>query len=579
MRIGRYLTKLNHTIRQFLSTTPSLNPMWNRRQLALVALFVVAGFLLAWLTMWPQLGRVFSPDSYSYFLLGQNLFDGHGFTTFAIRDLHDDPAWPLPSRSFPPLFPLLTGFVDFITDAGIHSGVIVNLITLLGTLVIVCFLCRTLTPRYWLLLALTFIVFVASDAFYRGELGQARAIPLTLFWYIIFLTTFIKSLDRDNRPYVFESIAGICLGLMILTRFDQLLFSLAALVIAIFCYRQFGFSKRQVLLKMSCLVGFFFLTYLPWGVRCLAVFGTPFAANNTLTALSIFNGHAPICFWSPENFPKTIFDDPGLWLTFRLRYATRNWNAIVEVTHSLIYIVPIFTAIVWRRMPRPHKVIVLLGLAYGIIHYLSVSLTPFPDRRYWAQLHFTLLLIFGLSLTSILDSSRPRRIGSFIVGSVVFICCWLPLGNQRGPGLGTRLFSGKLIPHNVTNIARRYQEKQAYYASVTDTEGAIFSPARNGEVFAYYTGERSVIFPRNVRRGLLTNPDFYAWLSKWKIDYIQVDKRYFKRFSTLTRKEFIVAQRPTDLLLDARKILAAHNERTTSRQHATKPPPKKESTK
>ncbi|MDD5310100.1 MAG: hypothetical protein PHU25_22510, partial [Deltaproteobacteria bacterium] len=127
MRIARQLTK----------------PGPVRTGLALAA-FACFGLVWGWTRLNASPVDLFSPDSYACYLIGKNLFSGHGFSTFAIRDLHDTPAWPLPSRSFAPVLPFLVGLVDWLGGLGINSGVVVNWVFFLGTLITVSFLGRAL---------------------------------------------------------------------------------------------------------------------------------------------------------------------------------------------------------------------------------------------------------------------------------------------------------------------------------------------------------------------------------------------------------------------------------------------------
>ncbi|MDP1108695.1 hypothetical protein, partial [Klebsiella pneumoniae] len=86
------------------------------------ASLIAISWALAILWLLPTFGHQFSPDSYGNFLIGRNLFHGLGFTSPSARDLFVPPVYPVVSRSFPPLYPVLVGAVDRLTGAGIASG-------------------------------------------------------------------------------------------------------------------------------------------------------------------------------------------------------------------------------------------------------------------------------------------------------------------------------------------------------------------------------------------------------------------------------------------------------------------------
>jgi hypothetical protein len=135
-----------------------------------------------------------------------------------------------------------------------------------------------------------------------------------------------------------------------------------------------------------------------------------------------------------------------------------------------------------------------------------------------------------LLVVGTLAGDRPSRWADWLAGRTA---------TPRRSALEARYF---------TDLVRDYRD---FFA---DPE-AVFTPYVYSERFAYYTGARTVMLPRNSRTPFSRDRNFVAWLEKWRVDYFLVTDTTAGRFVGLTDRRYVLARRPGDMLLDARAIL------------------------
>ncbi|MCP4679485.1 MAG: hypothetical protein GY854_29140, partial [Deltaproteobacteria bacterium] len=125
--------------------------------------------------------------------------------------------------------------------------------------------------------------------------------------------------------------------------------------------------------------------------------------------------------------------------------------------------------------------------------------------------------------------------------------------------LQTRLAKGKIFTPRTDNRKHWYDKKMAFFKPHIKKKDPVFATFGYNEEFTYYTGERSVMFPHNVRKPLTKDVNFLAWLEKWKVDYFVVTNRaktIKARSKSLLKKKYIIAEKKGATLLDGAKILS-----------------------
>ncbi|MCP4679023.1 MAG: hypothetical protein GY854_26735, partial [Deltaproteobacteria bacterium] len=377
---------------------------------SLIVLFLFFASIWAWCKLSPTMGNSFAPDAYAYILLGQNVFKDHGFSTFAVRDIQEVPAWPLPSRSFPPLLPVLSGLVDWCTGLGIKSGAVINLSVFPSILLVLMFLGKTVAKKNWLLFSLPFILFFATNRYYRRVTETGLSTPITMLFFLAFIVFFLRALNPNLKHRGFELSSGVCLCLMLLSRYDHLLVALALIPFCFLVCRWFGFSTRDALIKTGYIGGSLVIAYLPWAIRSIAIYGIPFASNNSITVFNITKLHSPICYWIKGTEPETLFTNFDLWLSTRTDYLVINWHKLEKVTNGFVYVTPIVSIALWSRLSKIAKTMLLICLLHAVILLFTISLTPFHDLRYWSQCHLSLYLVFCLVLIESFKGMKREKI-------------------------------------------------------------------------------------------------------------------------------------------------------------------------
>ncbi|MCB0360477.1 MAG: hypothetical protein KDD44_12600, partial [Bdellovibrionales bacterium] len=141
---------------------------------------VVSGIAVSTLVVWcwaqllPELGNTYSPDSYALSMLGSALWRDGNYASLGVRDSYGLVQWPSPSRSFPPLFPLLLGPVQYLTGSGIHAGTVLNLGLLPAVLILFCYLGQKRLGVPPPLVLLAFALFFSGFENFQEEIVAGR---------------------------------------------------------------------------------------------------------------------------------------------------------------------------------------------------------------------------------------------------------------------------------------------------------------------------------------------------------------------------------------------------------------------
>jgi hypothetical protein len=497
-------------------------------------LFLLLVFAWAWTFLHARLGAHFSQDSYGYFLLGKNVFEGLGYTTFSARDLSVDPSWPVVSKSFPPLHPILIGFVHFITDLGMRSASLVSLLFLAGTLVALFFFTRELDKASWLIPFFAFVVFFGTNQFYREEMEAGRSIPGMMLFFFLVVIFFLKSLDRGERKIKYEILSGALLAAMLHQRFDQTLFCLAFLFFSFFIYKLRGFSTKESLFKTSTILGTFVLFSLPWAIRNIVQFGAPFASDNTGSVKTTFTGLFCNSFWLPGQEPPTIFTHPEKWMNQRLGFLERNFDKIKTLSAPLIYFTPVAVLVMWKTLSFKQRVFAFLTLVTFFTTLTTISLTPYGDNRYFSLVHLNLCIVFGICVSHVFKLNTTEALRRFTHVALILVLLYKTLSGPNGSHIRKDFLTGNLIPNDQKAMIHNYNLFSQSLSPYLKKED-ILSIRPHAERYTYFTGRRTVYVPSSLGRNQRA---FYAFVKKWGVDYFFVFKKGVKQ---LRLQKYVVA--------------------------------------
>ena len=265
----------------------------------------------------PRFGTEYSPDSFAYMILGNNIFSGFGFVSQAIRDFYatNSANFFNSSRSFPPLWPLVVGGLDKLTAKGITASLIANIFVLLLLFHVYFVLCKKILPRtYWVAFALLLYFLINNDSpdSFVAEIVSGRSIPLALLFFLcVCLLLSNDELSRSKQVFL-----GMCLGGLYLVRFDSLIFSIFVIIYVTIIKPLW---LRTVLIS-------FILLLLPWLLRNVFTFGQPLASDNFLTVFSTFQSITQIA-WFDGDIPVWL-KEPNLWAVQRVGNVLANTKII-----------------------------------------------------------------------------------------------------------------------------------------------------------------------------------------------------------------------------------------------------------
>ncbi len=465
--------------------------------------FILAFMLTLAGVLWGSVGRNFSPDSVAYLLLGRSFWTDGSYLTQAFRDLHSGfTNFGQESRSFPPAWPILVGATHRLLHTDLYSGVLLNAIIAFALLLCSARLGRKILGENgsWAGLLST-ALFLGTDLAFQDELIAARSIPFALLLLMLVLLALLE--DRLGW-------AGVLAGVAALNRFDQLPAML--LVAAWISYR----SPRRFHLF---LLGFGVL-YFPWGLRNILVFNSPFASDNSATAISTYPGFYGLSYFESGSLPGTIFTDPLLWLTQRSRYFLLNLFFSVKTGFGIPLIALGATVSAFPRVtPALRKTLLILGV-HATASLAATSLTPFHDARYFSVLHWSSFFIVALLIAQTASVQVSLHRWPYLA-TPLFILIAVAAHFERGKGaiLDITQIPGRSI-HEA--IARQLREN-----SPPGEESRVASSA--AEAFHWSTGIPSIYLPLNLNVSR-QNKAFQEWKRVFRPTHIFAEKGWAKRF-------------------------------------------------
>lgn len=454
-------------------------------------------------------GAAYTPDSFAYYLLGHNVFAGHGYASQAIRDFYigGSAEFFQPSRSFPPLMPLLVGTVDALSGKGIASGLIANLLLTLALFHTYFALAAKLAGRFaWAMFLVlpAFLFFETSPDSLTGEILAGRAMALAALLCCSVLLVLCSNHITPRRA----ALLGVLLALLYLTRFDSAVF-VAALVAGL------AFFK---VVPLRWLVGAFLLALAPWLARNLIAFGSPLASDNAITALSTFPSIVPISAFEHDAVPM-LWHDPGLWAMQRaenLVINSQTYFGLLTPLGTLAATVVCALAMFSPRSPRPVKILVALAALWTIANLLAVSLTPYHDARYFSLAAFLTLAAAAASLTALAGGCPAPQ------GTEDPACEHAPAGGSppRGLALVTLAIAVTLVTPLVAPKIDRLRGAEAYRQLHERFAGEVgvgdLVASSSPEELAYHSSWRTIYLPLN-----RPQPDaaFLQWQRKFAVPF------------------------------------------------------------
>lgn len=457
----------------------------------------------------PRFGGEYSQDSFAYILLGKNIYGEFGYVSQAIRDFYLEASGDYfqPSRSFPPLWPLIVGSLDAISGKGITSTLIANIFVLFLVFHVYFLLCKKMLPRgYWVCFALLLYFIVNNDSpdSFVAEIVSGRTIPMAL---LLFLCVCLM-LSDDELSKSKQVFLGACLGGLYLVRFDTLVF--LVFVISFIAIKRSNWLR---VVSLACICVLF-----PWLLRNAFVFGQTLASDNFVTAFSTYPGIAQIA-WFDGAVPVWL-KDPNLWAVQRAGYILANMKIFASLLTPFggLFVLSIsLYSLLDTQVPKVVKTISILAWLWLVANLLSVSLTPYHDNRYFSISVFAISFSGLLTLVSKLvpitynDGNKDIASGNLNCGRVCLLSYVIVVVLITTPAIYFFVRSPlKLGDRNAQGYICQYNEFKNYVE-----KNELVSTAA-AEHLAYYSKWRTIYLPIN-----LTEADdrFVSWVKKLNVGY------------------------------------------------------------
>lgn len=333
----------------------------------------------------------FSPDSYAYFLLGESIWAGNGYTTSALRDLYTGQLeGPWTSRSFPPAWPVLVGAATSVFGTG--GAVWLAILFLIGSVGTTLSICWHLTGKVaWSAILVTALLY--SQMPYLDEVAAARAIPAAWF-FLQFGVLMVILAGGTNNAGVWAGAAFAVAGL---ARFDLVP------VVLLLMGGLFLMSRSTLKLQKQWGAGatVFLAISGMWWIRNLLVFGSPLAADSSLSLWALSTGIAQSTW--PAGL--TLAADPLTWAVNRmpaLHFGIVSW--LNPNTGGLTILAMLALIAGWARLSVNRKLLasgLMLG-AVGLV--LLAGLAGYSSPRYAFIPAGLAMLAGGLAYTGIHDA-------------------------------------------------------------------------------------------------------------------------------------------------------------------------------
>lgn len=402
------------------------------------------------------------------------------------------------SRSFPPLYPIPVGVVDRFSSFAIASGVLVNMAVLAG----VVWVLATTFKRFESILSFApffaSVLVLALTPSLTNDVAGARVLPLTFL--LVLYATYV-AVERDAPV-----LLGTTLGLAALARFDTTAFAILLPILLVLLGKQTLRSSAKTYFAMM-------LVYATWGVRNWLLFGSFFASDNAISALSLTPGMAQLN-WYIET-PARAWNAVHEWSTQRVSYLVENVRVLVNGTQLFGGLLPLlalaalpFASGLAREKTRWYGAVVLL---FVVTNLASVSLTSFHDARYFAISAVLTFIAFTQWACEAISDRRTSR---------VFVEKWTCV-SETGLLMACASCLILVFFFRTSYVADQYEEganlKQLreLIAPIIPPGSRVATGVGYAESMSYYMGYMTVSMPS----GQSSTPAFYDWQRHWRMDF------------------------------------------------------------
>lgn len=491
-----------------------------------VAVALSAGLAVATILLFHWQDPRMSPDSWAYYELARSLRAG-GYYLNHLRSFQSAP--DALSMAFPPGYPALWAAVDAATGAAVRSGLLINL----ACVAVIGWQCEGIARR---LTGLSFVglgiatLLLGFPGFF-DEVVSGRSIPAAIALVVI---AFSLLTSRDPPGAGRAALAGVCVALTLLLRFDMLPF---VLVVAAWFAFMMLFRRRRI--ADAALLGGIAAVLLPWMAVSIHLYGRPFASDNGWVALAADPGVFVTDWYPPGQAPRTAAQAPAMFFSKVLTNGLALPTAILRAPGPATVILVLITLAMLVRHLRARASAPMgekepgidrartmaLVFTLGVIAVIpSYALTGYFDGRYFALLWLCLL---GWT---VVPSTRNAASRPLVTATLALAC----LASALGGFLESRVEAKGLAEQRATVPPFTSADRLAACLRA-------LGPARDRAMvvndtlaaqLAAENGVKTSMVPRNLREGRLDDAGKRAFLETYRIGLIVDD-------TTMTARDLV----------------------------------------
>ena len=362
--------------------------------------------------------RRFTPDSWMYYELSQNIFTDF-YRIWTHRTFFFEQPY---GAGFPPFFPFCIAIIARLTGMAWGANVVVDVVAFVGLAWCSASIAQTLcgSRSVGLLTTLASLCFLPLS----DELVAGRSHPLTLLFFACIVLILVRVPRIDIRS---AAALGVISGLSVMTRFD---FAIPAVVIAALLLLWTRRLAIPIVYSLATAV-----IVLPWVWYSYVHFGVAFVSDNGWVAAAADTGYSQSDYVDPPG-PRRISGMTDLF--FKLVAAK---STIFELGVDLVrHLAPgaaalLCTAVSYKMIWRvwPHAAIRPIGAPYHRLGWLLVIwvaiafeawMAGYADVRYLSgfvwQGWMLALCVIAVGLKRV-DSRMIPRLSRFLAGFLAIV--------------------------------------------------------------------------------------------------------------------------------------------------------------